>query len=174
MKSKFGVRPYLIRLLLIALISAVGVAAFNEGAYLIQKDKSDRPPKTIQLVIPAGTAARLAAGESVQSIPDKMVFVMGDVLEVKNQDSVAHQLGPVWVPAGATGRLVLNEPNKYTYTCSFSTSRFLGLDVRKPTTLGTRLTALIFATPPMTTFLFIYSLLVFPLKPKNKQALEQA
>ena len=174
MSSKFGIRPYLIRLLVTALISVVAVAVVNEGAYLIQKEKYDRPPKTIQLLIPAGTAARLAAGESVQSIPDKMIFVMGDVLEVKNQDSVAHQLGPVWVPAGATGRLALNEPNKYTYSCSFSTTRFLGLDVRKPTTLGTRLTALIFATPPMTTFLFIYSLLVFKIKPGDKQAVEQA
>ena len=174
MSKKIDIRPYFIRMLVTALISAVAVAAFNEGAYLIQKEKYDRPPKTIQLVIPAGTAVRLAAGESVNSIPEKMVFVMGDVLEVKNEDSVAHQLGPVWVPAGATGQLALNQPNKYAYSCSFSTSRYLGLDVRKPTTLGTRLAALAFATPPMTTFLFIYGLLVFPIKPRGKQAVGQA
>ena len=169
MSAKFDIGPYLVRLLVTLLISLVLVAAINEGAYLIQKEKYDRPPKAIQLIIPSGTAGRLAAGETVQSIPDKMVFVEGDVLEVKNEDSVSHQLGPIWVPAGATGRLELNQPNKYAYSCSFSNSRYLGLDVRKPTTLGTRFAGLAFATPPTAAFLFLYGLLVFPLKPRQKQ-----
>jgi hypothetical protein len=45
--------------------------------------------------------------------------------------------------------------------------------VREATTVGTRLVALLFATPPMAIFLFIYSLLVFPIKPKQKAALEE-
>jgi hypothetical protein len=169
MNAKLDTGPYLARLLVTVLISAVLVAAINEGAYLIQKEKYDRAPKTIQLVIPAGTAGRLAAGESIQSIPEKMVFVEGDVLEVKNEDSVSHQLGPVWVPAGAVGHLDLDQPNKYAYSCSFSNSRYLGLDVRKPTTLGTRLAGLAFATPPTAAFLFLYGLLVYPVKPRQKQ-----
>ena len=139
---KLDIGPYLVRLVITILVSVVVVAAINEGAYLFQKEKYDRPPKTIQMVIPAGTAERLAEGESIDSIPEKMVFVIGDVLEVINQDAVSHQLGPVWVPAGATGRLELNEPNRYAYSCSFSNTRYLGLDVRKPTGLDTRLSAL--------------------------------
>ena len=168
MNAKFDAGPYLVRMLVTVLISVALVAAINEGAHLVQKENYDRPPKTIQLVIPAGTAGRLAAGGSVQSVPDKMIFVEGDVLEVKNEDSVAHQLGPIWVPAGATGRLDLNQPNKYAYACSFSNSRYLGLDVRKPTTLGTRFTGLALAAPPTAAFLFLYGLLVFPVKPRQK------
>jgi len=169
MNTRLDLGPYVARLVVTILISLVAVAAISEGAYLFQKEKTDRPPKTIQLVIPAGTAGRLAAGETISSVPDKMVFVEGDVLEVKNQDSVSHQLGPVWVPAGATGRLNLDDPNHYSYSCSFSNTRYLGLDVRKPTTLGTRLSALALATPPTAAFLFLYGLLVFPVKPAQKE-----
>lgn len=174
MNAKFDVGPYIIRFIISALISVVVAGLINEGAYLFQKEKYDRPPKTIQLVVPNGTADQLAAGESIKSIPENMVFVAGDVLEVKNEDSVAHQLGPVWVPAGATGRLDLNDPNKYAYSCSFTTQRYLGLDVRQPTTLGTRLTALAVGGPPLLVFFFIYSLLVFPVKPAQKEAVGQA
>jgi hypothetical protein len=169
MNGKGSYAPYVTRLLVITLVSLLGVVAVNEGAYLFQKEDTDRAPRSVQLVIPAGTSERVAAGEPSPSIPEKIVFVAGDVLEVVNQDSVPHQLGPVWVPPGATGRLDLGEANKYSYTCSFSTDRFLGLDVRTPTTLGTRIAGAMIATPPTIAFLFLYSLLVFPVKPEPKK-----
>jgi len=168
--NKLELGPYLTRLVIITIISIAVVAAVNEGAYLLQKEKTDRLPQTIQLVIPAGTAERVAAGEETPSIPEKMIFVTSDVLLVKNEDSSAHQLGPIWVPAGASGKLELAEPNKYSYSCSFTSARYFGLDVRQPTTLGTRLTALGIAVPPTVVFLFIYGSLVFPIKPKGKPA----
>ena len=171
-------RPYLIRLLLVFLFSVLLTTALDEGAYWLQKDQYDRAPKTIQLVIPAGTAQRVANGEAVPSIPAEMVFVLGDTLEVKNEDSVSHELGPIWVPPGATGSLLMQEAQNLTLHCSFQPTQYLGLDVRQPTTLGTRLTALAFAAPTMTALLFIYSLLVFPVGGKKAkmeaQAAEQA
>jgi len=166
--NKLDIGPYLTRLVITTVISVVIVAIISEAAYLLQKEKTDRPPQTIQLVIPAGTAERVAAGDETPSIPEKMVFVTGDVLQVKNEDASAHQLGPIWVPAGASGSLELGEPNKYSYTCSFNSERYFGLDVRQPTTLGTRLAALGIAVPPTVAFLFIYGTLVFPIKPKQK------
>lgn len=171
MKAEY--RPYLNRLIITLILSLLIVAGINEGFYLLQKEKTDRAPETIQLVIPDGTAASVAAGEQVLAIPEAMVFVVGDVLEVKNEDVAAHQLGPIWVPAGATGSLVLETADKYSYTCSFVPNRYLGVDVRQATTLATRLTALWIATPTMTVFLFIYGLLVFPIKrPETQKKLE--
>jgi hypothetical protein len=164
--------PYVTRLAAIVFISVAVVAIVNEGGYLLQKEKTDRPPKTIQLLIPAGTAERMAAGEAGPAIPDRMVFVMGDVLEVKNEDSMAHQLGPIWVPPGTTGRLDLLEANKFTYSCSFAKSRFLGLDVRPPTTLGTRIAGMAIAAPPTVAILFLYSLVAFPVKTDKKRVSE--
>lgn len=162
-------KPYLVRLAIVLTISAIIVGLFNEVSFLLQKDKYDRAPETIQIVIPAGTAEKVEAGENVVSIPNEMVFVIGDVLEVQNQDGVNHQLGPIWVPPGATGRLVMEEIDKLAYSCSFQTSRYLGLDVRAPTTLSTRMTGLVLATPTMTALIFIYSLVVFPVNQDKKE-----
>ena len=167
MKKKSTVRPYINRLIIVFLISLALVTLFNEGAYMLQKEKYDRAPQTIDLTIPAGTAARVDAGEDVPTIPQEMVFVLGDTLQVTNDDNVSHQLGPVWVPAGGTASLVMKQADKFAYHCSFATSRYLGLDVRQPTTFGTRLTALGLSAPTMTTLFFIYSVLVFPIKPSE-------
>ena len=164
---KSDLSPYIVRLGVVALI-AIGVAfLINEGAYLLQRDKIDRAPKTIQLVILAGTAERVAQGQAAPGIPDKMTFIVGDVLEVKNDDVQPHQLGPIWVPPGSTGSLVLKEANRFSYSCSFAPDRYLGLDVRQTTGFATRLTGLMISAPTLAVFLFIYSLLVVPVKPRQ-------
>ena len=173
MEKKSKTRPYLIRLGIVLLISIVGVAIFNELAYLWQKDDYDRPPKTIQLVIPEGTAKQVASGQDVPSIPAEMIFVLGDRLEVVNQDVVSHQLGPIWVPPGTTGSLVMETADKLAYSCSFQTTNYFDLDIRAGTSLGTRLTGLFLAAPATAIFLFIYSLLIFPVDKKPKKTAVQ-
>jgi hypothetical protein len=166
-------KPYLVRLVVVFLISLAAMLVVTEGAYLLQRDETDRAPTTVEIIIPAGASQRVAGGENLGTLPENMVFVIGDTLEVVNQDSVDHQLGPIWVPPGSTGRIVLEEANKFSYSCSFAPSRYLGLDVKKPTTLKTRLTGLGISVPTTMAFLFIYSFLVFPVHPKNKkQAIE--
>jgi hypothetical protein len=161
------INPYLKRLLIVFLLSLGFVIVFNEITFILQKDQSDRAPKTVQLIIPDGTSARVSAGEDTPSIPDEIIFVLGDVLEVRNDDSISHQLGPVWVPPGATGKLVMETVDKWVYTCSFQTSRYLGLDVRQPTTWATRAVGIGIATPTMTALIFIYSLAAYPIEPKK-------
>jgi hypothetical protein len=159
--------PYVIRLAVVALISIAVAFLINEGGYFLQRDKIDRAPKTVQLVIPAGTAELVAQGQPAPGIPEKMTFIVGDVLEVKNEDVQPHQLGPIWVPPGSTGSLVLKEPNRFSFACSFAPDRYLGLDVRQTTGFATRLTGLMISAPTLAIFLFIYSLLVIPVKPRQ-------
>ena len=154
-----SVRPYINRLIIVTVLSTIFVALFNEGTYLLQKNRYDRAPETIQLLIPEGTAEKVESGESVPSIPAEMVFVIGDVLEVKNEDNVNHQLGPIWVPPGATGKLVMERAENLAYSCSFQTTRYLNLDVREPTTLGTRLVGLAISAPTMAVLLFIFQIM---------------
>jgi hypothetical protein len=173
MTEKPDFKPYLIRLAIVFVVSLVFVTIFNEGAHLLQREQYDRAPEVIQLVIPAGTAERVAAGEPVPSIPEDLIFVVGDTLEVVNQDREVHQLGPLTVPPGASARMAMEKPDKYAYACSFQPSQYLGLDVRQGTTLMTRLTALLIAVPTTTAFLYIYSLPVFPIRSRAKAAPEQ-
>lgn len=161
-----AIRPYLVRLVITLLISIVFVGAFNEVTYQFQKEQSDRPPQTVELDIPPGTAQRVAAGQDVPSIPSEMTFVVGDTLLVKNEDSVSHQLGPIWVPPGTIGSLVMGNVNKYSYSCSFQASRYLGIDVTPPTTPGIRLAGMLLGAPTMAVLIYMYGLLIFPIKQK--------
>ncbi|MGB7094677.1 MAG: hypothetical protein WBD62_08530, partial [Anaerolineales bacterium] len=112
---------------------------------------------------------KVAAGEPVPAIPDEMTFVLGDTLIVKNDDVVDHQLGPLWIPPKTKASLVLDAAQRYAYSCSFQTTRYLGLNVKQATTWQTRLVALGFSVPATTMFFFIYSLVLWPINPKPKK-----
>src|SRR5687767_3203416 len=86
---------------------AIGILiglAISEVTFLFLRETA-RPPRVIEIVIPAGTAELVARGEQPPSLPEDMTFVVGDTLLVKNQDIVDHQLGPLWIPPGASARL---------------------------------------------------------------------
>lgn len=162
-------KPYLKRLGITFLLALGFVVVFNEITYWIQKDQSDRPPQDIVIVIPSGTAEKVANGEDEPSLPSEMTFVVGDKLIVKNEDNVDHQLGPLWIPAGRTASLNLEQAANYAYQCSFAVGNYFGLNVKKPTTIMTRVLAMGLAAPTMTMFFFIYSLLAVPIRPDYHQ-----
>lgn len=167
---KLGFRRLIISLLVALALVWIG----SEVAFYFMKESTDRAPENIELVIPAGTADMVAAGEAVPSIPDEMVFVLGDTLVVRNEDSVDHELGPLWIPPHSNASLLLDTADRYAYSCSFQPSQYLGLNVKQPTTWETRVTALAFSVPATTVFFFIYSLVLWPINPspKSEKAVE--
>lgn len=157
--------PYLKRLLLVLAVSTSAVWLISEIGIRLQGESAARPPQTVELVIPAGTAAQVESGEDPPGIPDEVAFVLGDVLLVRNLDQVAHTLGPLLIPPGSSASMPLDQADNLALTCSFKPSQYLGLDIKPPTTLSTRLIALLFAVPPTAAMLYVYSLLAFPFKP---------
>ncbi len=157
------------RLIIAFFISLALVWIGSEVAFYFLRENTDRLPEQIELVIPPGTAEKVAAGEPIPSIPDEMTFVLGDTLIVKNEDSVDHELGPLWIPPQSKASLVLDAADRYAYSCSFQTTRYLGLNVRQPTTWKTRLLALGFTVPATTAFFFIYSLAMWPINSEPKK-----
>jgi hypothetical protein len=170
MSNSSPVRQGMKRLIIILLISIALVWIGSEVSFYFLKENTDRAPESIELVIPAGTADQIAAGQPIPSIPDEMVFVLGDTLVVKNDDSVDHQLGPLWIPPKSNASLVLDTADRYAYSCSFQPSKYLGLNVKQATTWETRLVALGFAVPATTAFIFIYSLVLLPINTEQKTA----
>jgi hypothetical protein len=160
---------YINRFLFVLALSILAVWIVSELGVRFQADETTaRPPQTVELTIPAGTAALVAAGADPFGIPEEMSFVLGDVLLVRNEDEVPHNLGPLFIPAGSSATMPLNEADHFAFTCSFSASRYLGLSVRPPTTLLTRMLGIAFAAPPTAALIFVYSLIVFPIKPKEE------
>lgn len=142
----------------------------SEISYQLLRETS-RAPKTVELVIPEGTAEQVARGETPPTIPDEMTFVVGDVLLVNNQDVTDHQLGPVWIPANSSASLNLDEVNNFIFACSFQPTSYLGLDVKEPVTIGTRIGGVIFSGIPLGAIIALYSLIVWPIKsePESEQ-----
>jgi hypothetical protein len=166
---------YTFRFLFVFALSILAVWIVSELGILIQADENTaRPPQTIELVIPAGTSAAVTAGLAAPGIPEEMVFVLGDVLLVRNEDEISHTLGPLFIPAGSSARMPLNQVDHVAITCSFSPSRYMGLSIKPPTTFSTRLLGIAFAAPPTAALIFVYSLIVFPIKTKEEAAASRA
>lgn len=147
--------------LLLAMLLGWGIGEFS---FQTISGTGRNVPQQIELVIPSGTAELISRGENTLNLPDDLIFLSGDVLVVKNLDSVSHQLGPLWVPAGMSASLSLEEPNRYRYSCTFQTSRALGLDVRPRVTLWVRFQGALAIGLPSGVLLALYSLVLFPLR----------
>jgi hypothetical protein len=157
------------RIVISFLLGMLVAAVSTELSYQVLK-RENREPQQIELVIPPGTAQNVADGQVPPNIPEDMTFVVGDTLIVVNQDEVDHQLGPLWIPAGASASLNLDTVENYIMDCSFQPGKVLGMDVRQPVTLGTRLTGILFAGFPLGALFAVYSILIASDKKKEKAA----
>ena len=115
-----------------------------------------RNPTEITITIPKGTADLVARGEQPPTLPADMVFVVGDVLVVKNEDTVNHQLGPLWIPAGTSGHLVMGQTESLAYECSFQPGKYIGFDVHEPLTPSTRIYGIFYAGLPLSILIALY------------------
>jgi hypothetical protein len=159
-------KDLVIRMLFFLAIGIIAAAIFSEVTFRLQGDTTSRDPKTIILVIPAGTAAKVAQGQSM--IPAGQTFMVGDTLQVKNEDSVTQSLGPLVIPPGLSASMKLDQVGSLSYTCSFQPTKYYGIEVQQGVTLGTRLVASLVAGIPLGVLLGVYSLVAKPLKPKTK------
>lgn len=157
--------PLLKRILICILIGLAISAAVTEISFLTLREVN-RDKQVIVLTIPPGTAEQVARGEQPPSIPKDMVFIVGDVLIVKNEDTVAHELGPLFIPPDSSAHLEFASEESYAYSCSFQPGKTLGLDIRAPVTPYTRVVGILFAGLPLGGLIAVYSIIVRPLKPK--------
>lgn len=164
-----------LRIFVSFVIGMFGSWLISETSYFMLKDPETRDTvNTITLVIPAGTAERIAAGETPPSLPSSMTFVEGDLLIVKNEDVISHELGPVWVPPQSSGVLEVGNARTYTIACSFQTSKAFGVEVLPALTTNVRLGGVLGMGLPTSVMLALYSFLAFPIKSKNGDPLEIA
>lgn len=161
-------KALLLRALICMAIGLVVSGVVSEFSFLLLDDTTSRPPEEITLVIPRGTAERVAESATIPDIPTKITFVVGDKLTIQNDDVVAHQLGPLFVPADASASLILDEVNNFAYSCSFQTKQVLGIDVHESLTLSTRINGILLAGIPLGLLVLLYSFVMWPLRLKPR------
>jgi hypothetical protein len=160
-------RRNLVYVILSLLTGILLMALFTELSFRFISRANDRAPETITLTIPAGTAAKVAAGQNPPSIPNDMTFVVGDTLVVENEDFADHQLGPLFIPAGSNATLVFDKIENYAYACTFTPSKYFGLDVKEPLTFLTRVLGILAAGLPLGALIALY--VVFAIRPGEKK-----
>ncbi len=156
--------PIVRRVTIFAIAGMIFGTVLTEVAFAVMPGMNTRAPRRVVLTIPAGTAQRVAEGQQPPSIPQGMLFVVGDTLVVENDDSVIHQLGPLWIPAGSSASMQLNVAQKYSFQCSFVATKLFGLDVSQALTPGTRMEGVIVGGVPAAIIAALYSFLLWPLK----------
>ena len=147
------------RILLSFLLGLALAAVTTEGAYFLLK-KENREPGVIEMVIPAGTAELIRAGEAPPEIPKDLRFVVGDTLKVINHDSENHQLGPLWIPANSSASQKLLTEENMVVECTFQTGSYMGITVQEPVTWRTRISGIFFAGFPLGMMFAVYSGLI--------------
>jgi hypothetical protein len=163
-------KALLIRFLICIAAGILLAIPVSELGFLMQGNTTSRPAKTVKLDIPPGTSAKVAQGVSI--LPQDMIFVLGDTLVVNNRDSVAHTLGPLFIPPGSSASLTLNHIGNLSYVCTFQPTKYQGLDVQDALTLATRLEGILIAGIPLGMLFALYSLIVRPLKKASPAPLE--
>lgn len=161
----FAPSAFVKRIIASMLIGLLLGAIISEGSFIFLRETA-RAPQVIELIIPEGTAERVARGENTPTIPEQMTFVVGDKLLVKNNDVADHELGPLWIPAGSSAILSLDAVQSYAYACSFRPSKYLGLDVREALTLGTRFYGILYSGIPLGALIAVYAV-ILPLKKRE-------
>lgn len=149
----------------IGLALALGVL-ISEVPFLFLRETA-RAPREIILTIPVGTAEQVARGEQPLSIPANMNFVVGDRLVVRNEDSVDHKLGPLWIPANSSAQLSLDQEESFAYECTFQPGQYFGLDVREPLLPATRIYGILYIAFPMAILIALYSFIITPKKKED-------
>jgi hypothetical protein len=68
-------------------------------------------------VIPEGTGDRVAAGEDVELVPSPLVLSVGDVVQIRNDDSIGYDVGPFYVGPHETMTQRVASKGSYTSSC---------------------------------------------------------
>lgn len=125
-------RPHLPRAAVSLLLGVVLAGSVSVASWFALSGGPTRSPGTVEVVIPPGTAASIAAGEKDSPIPRDLRLVRGDVLVVRNEDSVDHRFGPYLVPSGQTVSVPQQQAGTSGFLCTFHPSGGLGVTVKNP------------------------------------------
>jgi hypothetical protein len=76
-----------------------------------------REPKVIEYVVPLGTSERIARGEIVEIMPERIEMRLGDTLRLRNDDHVAQEIGPYVLQPGKSLDLRYGAVGTYWLEC---------------------------------------------------------
>jgi hypothetical protein len=101
---------------------AVVMATSSSGPSTPRSEVADGVAPDFDFVIPAGTAARLDAGEKLDLVPGVINAKVGQVVRIRNLDERAQVVGPWFVGAGETVTQRFTAPGRLEGECGIHSS----------------------------------------------------
>ncbi len=81
------------------------------------------------IVIPAGTSARVEAGEDVNILPPDLNFQLRDTLVLVNNDSTAHTVGPFTIGPGQRLSQRMSKVATFSAFCTLHADGSITIDI---------------------------------------------
>lgn len=101
----------------VVVVAIVAVVTVSGGSAPGFSDAADVEAFEYDYVIPAGTQARLDAGETVEIVPASLTVRVGESIRIVNDDDANHVVGGFFVPAGATLQQHFNSAGELIGEC---------------------------------------------------------
>lgn len=114
-------------------LATLALALVVLGAVAYRASVLREEARRLEIVIPAGTAERLAAGDVTDAPPHRIELVLGvqDVLVIRNEDAMWHEVGPYRVAPGHTLTQRFREPGRVVQACTMVPGKQVEIVVRE-------------------------------------------
>ncbi len=119
------------RLISLILVATIVAGCAGEPATLIE-DETELGEADYAYVIPLGAGEALDEGQPLEILPGEMTVVVGEVIEIVNDDDRGHLVGPFFVGAGETLRQRFASPGEFIGVCTVHPSGELVLEIVEP------------------------------------------
>lgn len=93
-------------------------------------DGDDGGPSETVIEVEAGTYDRMADGEELELVPDRLELEVGDTLVIVNRDDALHQVGPYTVAPHQTLRQTFTAAGTVSGPCSLHPSGEVTIEIR--------------------------------------------
>jgi plastocyanin len=82
----------------------------------------DDSPADYEYLIPYGTQRRIASGEKIEIMPERLEVEVGESIRITNEDNKGAFVGIFYVGAGETVRMKFTTPGELSGKCEVSSS----------------------------------------------------
>ncbi len=122
-------RPRQLLGLLVLLLATSFLVACSEENSGFSVGSAGDGPADYSFLIPAGAGERFDAGDPLEILPQDLPVVVGEVIEIVNEDDRGHLVGPFYVAAGETFRHSFASPGEFVGICTVHESGRITLTV---------------------------------------------
>lgn len=100
-----------------SILLAVAGCSTNQGVFE-QTDASGEAIANYSYVIPVGAGEALDLGTPLEILPARFDAVVGETIQIVNEDDRGHNVGPWFVGAGETMRQTFTTEGEYVGICT--------------------------------------------------------